>query len=106
MKAQITDFKLETEKRVTKKNMRENKMTILSKLALLITMIMSTTIVKSAPGNYADALTKSILFFEGQRSGYLPASQRMTWRKNSALNDGSDIRVSFIKFFRWLFILF
>ncbi|CAK8575478.1 unnamed protein product [Lathyrus sativus] len=73
--------------------MRGNEIIILSKLSLLVTMIMSTTMVKSAPINYADALTKSILFFEGQRSGYLPASQRMTWRKNSALNDGSDIRV-------------
>ncbi|KAK6930625.1 Glycoside hydrolase family 9, partial [Dillenia turbinata] len=38
--------------------------------------------------DYADALTKSILFFEGQRSGKLPSSQRMTWRKDSALEDG------------------
>ncbi|MCL7026442.1 hypothetical protein MKW94_027908, partial [Papaver nudicaule] len=39
--------------------------------------------------DYEDALTKSILFFEGQRSGKLPANQRMSWRKDSALNDGS-----------------
>ncbi|KAL7118674.1 hypothetical protein ACP275_02G017400 [Erythranthe tilingii] len=38
--------------------------------------------------DYADALTKSILFFEGQRSGYLPADQRLTWRGNSGLGDG------------------
>ncbi|KAL8060326.1 hypothetical protein ABFX02_02G017800 [Erythranthe guttata] len=38
--------------------------------------------------DYSDALTKSILFFEGQRSGYLPADQRMTWRGNSGLGDG------------------
>lgn len=38
--------------------------------------------------DYADALSKSILFFEGQRSGYLPADQRMTWRGNSGLGDG------------------
>nr|KYP68756.1 Endoglucanase 4 [Cajanus cajan] len=43
--------------------------------------------------NYAEALGKSILFFEGQRSGKLPPSQRMTWRKDSALSDGSDIRM-------------
>ncbi|RZC76485.1 hypothetical protein C5167_000607 [Papaver somniferum] len=43
--------------------------------------------------DYADALTKSILFFEGQRSGKLPGNQRMTWRKDSALNDGSLIGV-------------
>ncbi|KAL9412080.1 hypothetical protein AB3S75_045653 [Citrus x aurantiifolia] len=46
-----------------------------------------------ASHNYADALTKSILFFEGQRSGKLPQDQRMTWRKDSALNDGADIGV-------------
>ena len=44
--------------------------------------------------NYEDALTKSILFFEGQRSGRLPPSQRMTWRKDSALNDGTESNVS------------
>ncbi|XP_047327872.1 endoglucanase 24-like [Impatiens glandulifera] len=38
--------------------------------------------------DYADALSKSILFFEGQRSGYLPSDQRMIWRSNSGLGDG------------------
>ncbi|RAL43004.1 unnamed protein product [Cuscuta campestris] len=38
--------------------------------------------------DYSDALYKSILFFEGQRSGNLPPNQRMTWRKNSGLSDG------------------
>jgi len=65
-----------------------------SKLSLLLTMMMMVTMVKSTSLNYSDALTKSILFFEGQRSGKLPPSQRMTWRKDSALHDGSDIHVS------------
>ncbi|CAN8295868.1 unnamed protein product [Cochlearia groenlandica] len=43
--------------------------------------------------NYKDALTKSILFFEGQRSGKLPQNQRMTWRSNSGLSDGSSLNV-------------
>ncbi|XP_058745763.1 endoglucanase 8-like [Vicia villosa] len=73
--------------------MRGNIITILAKLSLLVTMIMSTIMVKSVALDYGDALTKSILFFECQRSGYLPPSQRMTWRKNSALKDGSDIGV-------------
>ncbi|KAL0384030.1 UNVERIFIED_CONTAM: Endoglucanase 24 [Sesamum radiatum] len=38
--------------------------------------------------DYADALSKSIMFFEGQRSGYLPADQRLAWRGNSGLGDG------------------
>jgi endoglucanase len=65
----------------------------MSKLSLLLTMMM-TTMAKSVSLNYGEALTKSILFFEGQRSGKLPPSQRMKWRKDSALNDGQDIHVS------------
>ncbi|KAL5551848.1 hypothetical protein UlMin_002024 [Ulmus minor] len=38
--------------------------------------------------DYKDALTKAILFFEGQRSGKLPANQRANWRGDSALSDG------------------
>lgn len=45
------------------------------------------------PPNYADALSKCLLFYEGQRSGKLPPTQRLTWRKDSALNDGQDAGV-------------
>ncbi|KAJ4963701.1 hypothetical protein NE237_023640 [Protea cynaroides] len=45
--------------------------------------------VKCQGHDYQDALSKCILFFEGQRSGSLPADQRMTWRGPSALSDGS-----------------
>lgn len=38
--------------------------------------------------NYGEALSKSILFFEAQRSGYLPGNQRVRWRGNSGLSDG------------------
>jgi len=38
--------------------------------------------------DYADALGKAILFFEGQRSGKLPSNQRVKWREDSALSDG------------------
>ncbi|XP_073301882.1 endoglucanase 20-like [Primulina huaijiensis] len=38
--------------------------------------------------DYKDALSKGILFFEGQRSGKLPSSQRVKWRGDSALSDG------------------
>ncbi|KAG0712828.1 Endoglucanase A [Chionoecetes opilio] len=33
----------------------------------------------------------SYVFYEAQRSGKLPASQRVTWRGDSALDDGSDV---------------
>nr|AYP70933.1 endoglucanase 1 [Actinidia deliciosa] len=38
--------------------------------------------------DYGQALSKSILFFEAQRSGYLPSTQRVQWRGHSGLNDG------------------
>ncbi|XP_048547357.1 endoglucanase 3 [Triticum urartu] len=46
-----------------------------------------------AKHDYRDALTKSILFFEGQRSGRLPPSQRVSWRRSSGLSDGSSAKV-------------
>lgn len=55
---------------------------------------------------YRDALTKSILFFEGQRSGYLPSSQRLTWRKNSGLQDGKDAKVRELLFYIFSEIVF
>ena len=36
--------------------------------------------------NYTDALSKAVLFFEGQRSGKLPAGQRIPWRSDSGLS--------------------
>ncbi|KAM6586101.1 hypothetical protein CsatB_013103 [Cannabis sativa] len=42
--------------------------------------------------DYGEALTKSLLFYEGQRSGKLPPNQRVQWRDNSALFDGSANR--------------
>ena len=41
--------------------------------------------------NYGEALQKSILFYEAQRSGDLPATNRLPWRGDSALNDGADV---------------
>ncbi|XP_059443129.1 endoglucanase 1-like [Corylus avellana] len=46
--------------------------------------------------DYADALEKSILFFEGQRSGKLPSNQRASWRGDSALSDGSSVNVDLV----------
>ncbi|XP_068644184.1 endoglucanase 13-like [Aristolochia californica] len=46
--------------------------------------------------NYGEALTKAILFFEGQRSGKLPAEQRVHWRGDSGLNDGRDSGVNMV----------
>ena len=37
--------------------------------------------------NYDEVLMKSILFYEAQRSGKLPSTNRINWRGDSALND-------------------
>lgn len=45
---------------------------------------------------YHEALEKSILFFEGQRSGKLPSNQQLTWRGDSGLSDGSSYHVDLV----------
>jgi len=42
------------------------------------------------PKDYNEALSKSLLYFEAQRSGHLPYNQRVSWRYHSALLDGLD----------------
>lgn len=53
-----------------------------------IILLLEFQLLESSYHDYTDALSKSILFFEGQRSGYLPQDQRITWRGNSGLGDG------------------
>lgn len=43
--------------------------------------------------NYGEALQKSIWFYDAQRSGDLPADNRVGWRGDSALTDGADVGV-------------
>lgn len=43
------------------------------------------------PYDYKQLLCMSYVFYEAQRSGKLPDEQRLTWRKDSALGDGSDV---------------
>ncbi|GAV61003.1 Glyco_hydro_9 domain-containing protein/CBM49 domain-containing protein [Cephalotus follicularis] len=38
--------------------------------------------------NYGDALDKTLMFFQAQRSGRLPLNQRVKWRGDSGLKDG------------------
>ena len=41
--------------------------------------------------NYAEALQKALFFYEAQRSGRLPTSNRVEWRGDSGLRDGADV---------------
>lgn len=41
--------------------------------------------------NYAEALQKSVWFYDAQRSGKLPPDNRVSWRADSAVRDGADV---------------
>ena len=44
----------------------------------------------TAAYDYKQVLSDSLLFYEAQRSGKLPPDQKVTWRKDSALNDKGE----------------
>ncbi|KAK1380490.1 Endoglucanase [Heracleum sosnowskyi] len=56
-------------------------------LVILVGLQEASYIVASG-FDYADAFDKSLLFFEAQRSGKLPSTQRVKWRSHSGLSDG------------------
>ncbi|KAJ4909496.1 Endoglucanase 9 [Raphanus sativus] len=62
-------------------------MTSLFFLVFLFSSLLTRNV--DADPNYIDALSKSLLFFQGQRSGPLPTDQKISWRGNSGVNDGS-----------------
>lgn len=69
----------------------------MSSLCYLVLCLLA--LVKSASSiDYGAALTKSLLYFEAQRSGKLPPIQRVQWRGDSALADGKDagVTISFL----------
>lgn len=54
-----------------------------------------TNVFRNAGYDYGQVLGLSLLFYEAQRSGKLPAENRISWRGDSAVNDvspsGSDV---------------
>ncbi|GMJ07564.1 glycosyl hydrolase 9A4 [Hibiscus trionum] len=46
--------------------------------------------VKGHAFNYTEALSKSLIFLEAQRSGKLPPNHRVPWRGDSGLDDGKE----------------
>lgn len=75
---------------------RNRNLTMMRKIIYAVTVLIGLSSGNAILHDYGDALAKSILFFEGQRSGKLPATQRLTWRRDSALGDGLDKGVSVI----------
>jgi|LSQX01.1.fsa_nt_gb hypothetical protein len=68
------------------------KLSVKVLVLFIVSMFMSVPVqVKAASYNYAEALQKSILFYEAQRSGSISTSEiptRLTWRGDSQLTDG------------------
>ncbi|KAL8250736.1 hypothetical protein R6Q59_034429 [Mikania micrantha] len=64
---------------------------------LFLTFLLYSNAIEAGQ-NYKDALAKSILFFQGQRSGRLPLSQsqNLRWRSISGLADGSLAHVNLV----------
>ncbi|KUP96720.1 glycoside hydrolase family 9 protein [Thermobifida cellulosilytica] len=57
-----------------------------------LTVLPATGTAHAAPAfNYAEALQKSMFFYEAQRSGKLPEDNRVSWRGDSGLTDGADV---------------
>ncbi|KAG6516396.1 hypothetical protein ZIOFF_026855 [Zingiber officinale] len=46
---------------------------------------------KPPPDQYSQALHKALMFFNAQKSGRLPKNNRVPWRGDSALSDGSTL---------------
>ncbi|PPR87076.1 hypothetical protein GOBAR_AA33615 [Gossypium barbadense] len=64
--------------------------------ALLITWLAVFQCCNGHNFNYKEALTKSLMFLEAQRSGKLPANNRIHWRGDSALDDGKEANVDLV----------
>ncbi|XP_010549156.1 PREDICTED: endoglucanase 5 [Tarenaya hassleriana] len=65
-------------------------------VAILVVAFASASATAFAYNNYGEALDKTFMFFEAQRSGKLPASQRVKWRGDSALKDGLSQGVNLV----------
>ncbi|CAE6049500.1 unnamed protein product [Arabidopsis arenosa] len=61
--------------------------------SICIVLIVMSMAREAVSTNYGEALRNSLLYFEAQRSGKLPLNQRVTWRGDSALRDGSDAHI-------------
>ncbi|KAI3812332.1 hypothetical protein L1987_17039 [Smallanthus sonchifolius] len=59
-------------------------------------VLILTIIDASLAFDYSEAVDKSLLFFEAQRSGKLPGTQRVKWRDDSGLYDGYQQKVNLV----------
>ncbi|CAN1149603.1 Endoglucanase 11 [Linum perenne] len=71
-------------------------LSLLSQIIIIAIAFLPFIYQSSSTHNYSDALSKSLLYFESQRSGRLPHLQRATWRHHSALLDGLEQGVDLV----------
>src|SRR5262245_13185698 len=67
---------------------------VLAALSGVVVALIPTASAAPTSYNYAEALQKSIWFYEAQVSGTKPSWNRVSWRGNSGMNDGSDVGVN------------
>jgi hypothetical protein len=60
-------------------------------IAIVASAVLLTGPARAADFNYAEALQKSLYFYEAQQSGRLSPNNRVAWRGDSCLEDGRDI---------------
>lgn len=60
-------------------------------MALILVTFSASPSFSQGNQNYGEALQKSILFYEAQQTGKLPAWNRFPWRGDSTLGDGQDV---------------
>ncbi|XP_074318222.1 endoglucanase 11-like [Silene latifolia] len=72
------------------------KCSITLKIVYIILAILPFSFSNFTSKNYKDALSKSLLYFEAQRSGHLPHNQRVAWRNHSGLLDGLEQGVELV----------
>ena len=63
----------------------------MSRGVAIFVCLLSGSAAPAAEPNYAEALQKSVYFYDCQRSGKLPEGFRVPWRGDSALKDGADV---------------
>jgi endoglucanase len=72
---------------------RDVKSCVVVSLAAMIGCAVSPSLARGQTFNYAEALQKSTFFYEAQISGPKPSWSRVTWRGDSAMQDGADVGV-------------
>jgi len=66
----------------------DNKRVYWAIIATWLALFQGNMILVKGQFNYKEALTKSLIFLEAQRSGKLPPNNRVPWRGDSAVDDG------------------